>query len=223
GIRDDDRRGRGPDAQRLPVGLLRACRLPRHPRRARAPVARHHDGATVGQGLSRRHHPPAPLLQPVLARPGHYLGRHFQPRLPARSILMSNNDTFEDEPPNHRDLAPGEELIAEHEPACGLRGYVLGFGLAVLLTAASFVAAQTDLIYQPAVISALVVLAIAQMGVHLVFFLHITTGPDNTNNVLALAFGVLIVALVVLGSIWIMANLNENLGHMSLHDAEMLP
>ena len=36
-------------------------------------------------------------------------------------------------------------------------------------------------------------LAIAQMGVHLVFFLHITTGPDNTNNVLALAFGVLIV------------------------------
>jgi hypothetical protein len=33
------------------------------------------------------------------------------------------------------------------------------------------------------------VLAIAQMGVHLVFFLHITTGPDNTNNVLALAFG----------------------------------
>jgi cytochrome o ubiquinol oxidase operon protein cyoD len=136
---------------------------------------------------------------------------------------MSNNDTFEDEPPNHRDLAPGEELIAEHEPAGGLWGYVLGFGLAILLTAASFVAAQTDLIYQPAVISALVVLAIAQMGVHLVFFLHITTGPDNTNNVLALAFGVLIVALVVLGSIWIMANLNENLGHMSLHDAEMLP
>jgi cytochrome o ubiquinol oxidase subunit IV len=33
------------------------------------------------------------------------------------------------------------------------------------------------------------------MGVHLVFFLHITTGPDNTNNVLALAFGILIVAL----------------------------
>jgi cytochrome o ubiquinol oxidase operon protein cyoD len=32
----------------------------------------------------------------------------------------------------------------------------------------------------------LAVLAIAQMGVHLVFFLHITTGPDNTNNVLAL-------------------------------------
>ena len=54
-------------------------------------------------------------------------------------------------------------------------------------------------------------LAIAQMGVHLVFFLHITTGPDNTNNVLALAFGVLIVFLVVAGSLWIMTNLNDNM------------
>jgi cytochrome o ubiquinol oxidase operon protein cyoD len=56
----------------------------------------------------------------------------------------------------------------------------------------------------------LTVLAIAQMGVHLVFFLHITTGPDSTNNVLALAFGVLIVFLVLAGSL-VMANLNENM------------
>jgi cytochrome o ubiquinol oxidase operon protein cyoD len=58
---------------------------------------------------------------------------------------------------------------------------------------------------------ALIVLAIAQMGVHLVFFLHITTGPDNTNNVLALAFGVLVVALTVVGSIWIMHHLTQNM------------
>ena len=42
--------------------------------------------------------------------------------------------------------------------------------------------------------SAMLVLAIAQMGIHLIFFLHITTSPDNTNNVMALAFGTLIVA-----------------------------
>jgi cytochrome o ubiquinol oxidase operon protein cyoD len=47
--------------------------------------------------------------------------------------------------------------------------------------------------------------------VHLVFFLHITTAPDNTNNILALAFGVLIVALIVAGSLWIMAHLNHNM------------
>jgi cytochrome o ubiquinol oxidase operon protein cyoD len=49
------------------------------------------------------------------------------------------------------------------------------------------------------------------MGIHLVFFLHITTAPDNNNNILALAFGTLIVCLVVLGSLWIMAHLNHNM------------
>jgi cytochrome o ubiquinol oxidase operon protein cyoD len=57
----------------------------------------------------------------------------------------------------------------------------------------------------------LLVLAVAQIGVHLVFFLHITTAPDNTNNVLALAFGVLIVALIIAGSLWIMSHLNHNM------------
>ena len=55
------------------------------------------------------------------------------------------------------------------------------------------------------------VLAVAQIGVHLVFFLHLTTAPDNTNNVLALAFGVLIVALVIGGSVWIMGHLDERM------------
>ena len=90
-------------------------------------------------------------------------------------------------------------------------GYLVGLGLGFLLTATSFFIAGTDLVWQPSIPVALVVLAIAQMGVHLVFFLHITTGPDNTNNVLALAFGLLIVLLVVGGSLWIMDNLNHNM------------
>jgi cytochrome o ubiquinol oxidase subunit IV len=89
--------------------------------------------------------------------------------------------------------------------------YTIGLGLAVLLTATSFWAANTSLLWAPGVPLGLAVLAIAQMGVHLVFFLHITTGPDNTNNVLALAFGLLIVTLVVAGSLWIIANLNANM------------
>jgi cytochrome o ubiquinol oxidase operon protein cyoD len=113
--------------------------------------------------------------------------------------------------PDLEDAAPGEERIGAQEPAAGLVGYILGFVLAILLTIASFAAAQSGLIYGPAIISALVVLAIAQMGVHLVFFIHLTTGPDNTNNVLALAFGVFIVVLVVLGSVWIMTHLNHNM------------
>ena len=58
------------------------------------------------------------------------------------------------------------------------------------------------------------VLAIAQIGIHLVFFLHITTSPDNTNNVIALVFGVFIVVLIVGGSLWIMSHLNANMPPM---------
>ena len=113
--------------------------------------------------------------------------------------------------PNHHrgDFAPGEDEA--HDLGAGLRGYLIGLALATGLTAASFWAASTHLIYGPGVPVALVTFAVAQMGVHLVFFLHITTDPDNTNNVLALAFGVLIVLLVVIGSIWIMDHLNHNM------------
>ena len=89
--------------------------------------------------------------------------------------------------------------------------YVVGLGLALLLTGISFWVASTSALWGPGVAVGLVVLAIAQMGVHLVFFLHITSGPDNTNNVLALAFGVLIVFLVMIGTIWIMAHMNANM------------
>jgi cytochrome o ubiquinol oxidase operon protein cyoD len=107
------------------------------------------------------------------------------------------------------DLAPGEEEEVRIGPR--LLGYATGLGLSVLLTATSFFIAGTDLVWQPSIPVALVVLAIAQMGVHLVFFLHITTGPDNTNNVMALAFGLLIVFLVIGGSLWIMSHLNHNM------------
>ena len=110
------------------------------------------------------------------------------------------------------DMAPGEE--EQHDVGTRVLGYVVGLGLALLLTGASFFVADTDLVWQPSIPVAIIVLAIAQMGVHLVFFLHITTGPDNTNNVLALAFGLLIVFLVVGGSIWIMGNLNRNMPPM---------
>jgi cytochrome o ubiquinol oxidase operon protein cyoD len=109
------------------------------------------------------------------------------------------------------DIAPGDEHLETGGIAERVYGYLTGLGLAILLTATSFFVAGTDLVWEPSIPVALVVLAIAQMGVHLVFFLHITTAADNTNNVLALAFGMLIVILVIGGSLWIMANLNHNM------------
>jgi cytochrome o ubiquinol oxidase operon protein cyoD len=110
---------------------------------------------------------------------------------------------------HHGDHAPGDE--PEESAGHWVLNSNLGLGFSVILTVAAFVLAQTHLIYGPSIPVALIVLAIAQMGVHLVFFLHVTTGPDNTNNVLALAFGVLVVFLIVAGSIWIMTHLNGNM------------
>jgi cytochrome o ubiquinol oxidase operon protein cyoD len=104
-----------------------------------------------------------------------------------------------------------EPGVPDNEASGSIASYTAGLAFALLLTGASFLVSQTDLLWTPGVPAGLAVLAIAQMGVHLVFFLHIGTGPDNTNNVLALAFGVLIVALIVSGSLWIMANLNVNM------------
>jgi cytochrome o ubiquinol oxidase subunit IV len=110
------------------------------------------------------------------------------------------------------DRTPGVE---HEESTASILSYTAGLGLAVLLTIASFVVSQTNLLWAPGIPVGLVALAFAQIGVHLVFFLHLGSGSDNTNNILALAFGVLIVFLIIVGSIWIITNLHDNMMPMS--------
>jgi cytochrome o ubiquinol oxidase operon protein cyoD len=106
------------------------------------------------------------------------------------------------------DRTPGVE---HQESTANFLSYTAGLGLAILLTIVSFVVSQTHLLWPPGIPVGLLVLAFAQIGVHLVFFLHLGSGSDNTNNILALAFGVLIVFLIIAGSIWITTNLYENM------------
>ena len=108
------------------------------------------------------------------------------------------------------DIAPGDEETGD-DIGRGVRGYLIGLVLATGLTIVSFYIARSTLVWAPSIPIALSVLAIAQMGVHLVFFLHMTSGPDNVNNLLALAFGLLIVMLLVFGSLWIMGHMNHNM------------
>ena len=121
------------------------------------------------------------------------------------------SDSGQQREPYYADTAPGYEHFDEHEPAEAVGSYLVGLGLATLLSIVSFFISGTTLVWGPSIPVALIVLAIAQMGVHLVFFLNITTGPDNVNNIMALAFGVLIVLLLLAGSLWIMENLNHNM------------
>jgi cytochrome o ubiquinol oxidase subunit IV len=125
------------------------------------------------------------------------------------SYIQPSND------PNQASSVSGDQPLDSHDAPERIGTYLIGLGLATLLTIMSFFIAQTTLVWQPSIPVALAVLAIAQMGVHLVFFLHITTGPDNVNNVMALAFGILIVFMVIVGSLWIMGHLNHNM--MPMH------
>ena len=117
-----------------------------------------------------------------------------------------------DQPEPGGDVAPGDETFDTGDDVVrGAWTYLIGLVLAGGLTAVSFWIGPSHLVWAPSIPIALCVLAVAQMGVHLVFFLHINSGADGTNNVLALAFGLLIVFLIMAGSLWIMAHLNHNM------------
>lgn len=119
------------------------------------------------------------------------------------------------------DRAPGDQgdLHGTPEIVREVASCLIGYVLAAVLTAVAFFIARSTLVWTPSIPIALTVLAIAQIGVHLVFFLHLTSGPDNLNNALALAFGLLIVLLLVFGSLWIMASM----GHTMLPIGDAMP
>ena len=103
---------------------------------------------------------------------------------------------------------PGLESQKAHG---SLRGYIVGYVSAIALTIAAFATATSTSMAPFSIEAALAVLAIAQMLVHLIFFLHINTAPEQKTNVMALLLTLLIIAIVVIGSLWIMAHLNQNM------------
>jgi cytochrome o ubiquinol oxidase subunit 3 len=130
-----------------------------------------------------------------------------------RSIHGGLSDGGESMTEARHERAPGDRPSREMDASAPSEFlvYTIGLFVAVLLTATSFWTANTTLLWPGGVFLGLAVLAIAQMGIHLVFFLHITSGPESTNNALALAFGVLTVFVVVAGTMWIMADMNESM------------
>lgn len=96
------------------------------------------------------------------------------------------------------------------------RGYLIGFGLSALLTAAPFWLVMAGVITNPQVAAAIVVvLAFVQIVVHTIFFLHVNTRSEGGWTLLALIFTVIMVAIVISGSLWIMYHLNSNMMPMT--------
>ncbi|MDR3099188.1 MAG: cytochrome o ubiquinol oxidase subunit IV [Paraburkholderia sp.] len=101
--------------------------------------------------------------------------------------------------------------IHEEESHGSFGGYLAGFVLAVVLTAASFWLVLHGGFSRETALLGLAALAVVQILVHLVFFLHMNSSSSQRWNVTAFAYTVLTVLIVVGGTVWVMHNVGMNM------------
>ncbi|CAK9884108.1 MAG: Cytochrome bo(3) ubiquinol oxidase subunit 4 [Candidatus Erwinia impunctatus] len=92
-----------------------------------------------------------------------------------------------------------------------VKSYMIGFILSIILTAIPFWMVMTGSAAKETLIGVVIVCAVVQVLVHLTYFLHLNTSPEERWNLVAIVFAALIVLIVVVGSLWIMWNLNYNM------------
>ncbi|MDQ0468604.1 cytochrome o ubiquinol oxidase subunit IV [Labrys wisconsinensis] len=119
------------------------------------------------------------------------------------------------------------EAHAHHhdEPAHGsLKGYLTGFGLSVVLTAVPFWLVMSGILgSNEATALAVMALAVVQIVVHMVFFLHMDAKSEGGWTMMALIFTVVLVVIALAGSLWVMYHMTHNMMPMSVHDMSQMP
>ncbi len=98
-------------------------------------------------------------------------------------------------------------------PAHGSRReYVIGFLLSVVLTAIPFALVMTNAFADTRITAAIVMIcAIVQIVVHMIYFLHMNTKSENGWTLMALIFTAILVVIVLSGSLWVMYHMNLNM------------
>ena len=117
-------------------------------------------------------------------------------------------------------MSHSEGHLADHATAHehghgSRRGYLIGFGLSAVLTAVPFWLVMSGVLAPQVTAAWVIALAFAQIIIHTLFFLHINTRAEGGWTLLALVFTVVIVAIVISGSLWIMYHLNGNMMPMA--------
>jgi cytochrome o ubiquinol oxidase subunit IV len=97
------------------------------------------------------------------------------------------------------------------EQASGVTSYIVGFIFALILTMIAYVIVVNHLLSGAMLIGTIMGLALVQLLVQLVFFLHFGRKKDARWHGAALYFMLIILVIIVVGSLWIMANLNYNM------------
>lgn len=92
-----------------------------------------------------------------------------------------------------------------------VKTYMTGFILSIILTVIPFWIVMTGSASPAVILGTILAMAVVQILVHLVCFLHMNSKSDEGWNMTAFVFTVLIIAILVVGSIWIMWNLNYNM------------
>jgi cytochrome o ubiquinol oxidase operon protein cyoD len=104
------------------------------------------------------------------------------------------------------------ELNTHAEPEHGtFKSYITGFIISVILTVVPFWLVMDHSLGRESLILAISILAVIQIVVQLMFFLHMNSRSEGGWNMIAFLFTVLIILILVIGSLWIMFHLNHNM------------
>ncbi len=100
----------------------------------------------------------------------------------------------------------------EETPHGSLKGYLIGFVLSVVLTAIPFSLVMTGAISDASATAVIILgIAVVQILVHMIYFLHMNVKLENGWSMMALIFTVIFVFITLAGSIWVMHNMNANM------------
>ena len=97
--------------------------------------------------------------------------------------------------------------------AGGLKSYLIGFFMAVILTVIPFAMVMSGAFSKGVTVIVISVMAAVQMLVHMVYFLHMDRTPEQRSNVQVGLFSLLIIGIVIVGSLWVLHNMNVNMMH----------
>jgi cytochrome o ubiquinol oxidase operon protein cyoD len=101
--------------------------------------------------------------------------------------------------------------VSLHETHGDVRSYLIGFGLSVVLTALPFALVMSGALPAGTAAPVCVAFAAVQIVVHLVYFLHMNRASSRSWNGAALLFTAIILAILVVGSLWVMYHMNVNM------------
>lgn len=102
-------------------------------------------------------------------------------------------------------------MTSKHNNHGTLKSYITGFILSIVLTIIPYLIVVNHSFSLEMVAISVVAIGIIQLLVQLVFFLHLNTSKDGQENLLSFIFTFLIIAILVIGSLWIMYNMNINM------------